>query len=263
MKILDKIVRDKKLEVDRLSSNSSIKELESSSLFSRQCVSLKDSILKSSGGIICEFKRRSPSNNNINYKSNISEVVKGYQKAGAAGLSILTNKQYFDGDIQDTLEIRDIASIPILRKEFIISEYQIIETKSIGSDAILLIASILSKEEIKNYSSLAKELGLEVLFEIHDAKELEKISGENIDIIGVNNRNLDTLEIDLQNSVDLYNKIPNSFVKISESGISKVESILRLREVGYQGFLIGENFMKTDDPFESAYNFIKEVENEI
>jgi indole-3-glycerol phosphate synthase len=263
MKILDKIVRDKKLEVDKLYSNSSIKELESSSLFSRQCISLKDSILKSSGGIICEFKRRSPSNNNINYKSNISEVVKGYQKAGAAGLSILTNKQYFDGDIQDILEIRDISSIPILRKEFIVSEYQIIEAKSIGSDAILLIASILSKEEIKNYSSLAKDVGLEVLFEIHDAEELEKISGENIDIIGVNNRNLDTLEIDLQNSVDLYNRIPNNFVKISESGISKVESILKLREVGYQGFLIGENFMKTDDPFKSAYNFIKEVENEI
>ena len=204
MKILDKIVRDKKLEVDKLSSNSSIKELESTSLFSRQCISLKDSILNSSGGIICEFKRRSPSNNNINYKSNVSEVVKGYQKAGAAGLSILTNKQYFDGDIQDILEIRDITSIPILRKEFIISEYQIIEAKSIGSDAILLIASILSKEEIKNYSSLAKNIGLEVLFEIHDAEELEKISGENIDIIGVNNRNLDTLEIDLQNSVDLY-----------------------------------------------------------
>ena len=204
MKILDKIVRDKKLEVDKLSSNSSIKELESTSLFSRQCISLKDSILKSTGGIICEFKRRSPSNNNINYKSNVSDVVKGYQKAGAAGLSILTNKQYFDGDIQDILEIRDITSIPILRKEFIISEYQIIEAKSIGSDAILLIASILSKEEIKNYSSLAKDIGLEVLFEIHDAEELEKISGENIDIIGVNNRNLDTLEIDLQNSVDLY-----------------------------------------------------------
>ena len=263
MKILDKIVRDKKLEVDKLSSNSSIKELESSRLFSRQCISLKDSILKSTGGIICEFKRRSPSNNNINYKSNVSEVVKGYQKAGAAGLSILTNKQYFDGDIKDIVEIRDISSIPILRKEFIISEYQIIEAKSIGSDAILLIASILSKEEIKNYSLLAKNIGLEVLFEIHDAEELEKISGDNIDIIGVNNRNLDTLEIDLQNSVDLYNKIPNSFVKISESGISEVESILKLREVGYQGFLIGENFMKTDDPFESAYNFIKKVKNEI
>ncbi len=263
MKILDKIVRDKKLEVDKLSSNTSIKELESSRLFSRQCISLKDSILKSTGGIICEFKRRSPSNNNINYKSNVSEVVKGYQKAGAAGLSILTNKQYFDGDIKDIVEIRDISSIPILRKEFIISEYQIIEAKSIGSDAILLIASILSKEEIKNYSSLAKNIGLEVLFEIHDAEELEKISVENIDIVGVNNRNLDTLEIDIQNSVDLYSKIPNSFVKISESGISKVESILKLREVGYQGFLIGENFMKTDDPFESAYNFIKKVKNEI
>ena len=190
-------------------------------------------------------------------------MVRGYEKAGAAGLSILTNKQYFDGDIKDVLNIIDIASIPILRKEFIISEYQIIESKSIGSDAILLIASILSKEEIKNFSSLAKSIGLEVLYEIHDARELEKISWDNTDIIGVNNRNLDTLEIDIQNSIDIYSMIPESFVKISESGISKVESILKLREVGYQGFLIGENFMRTDDPFKSAYNFIKEVQNEI
>ena len=263
MKILDKIVEDKRLEVAKLSSTSSLKKLESKSLFSRKCISLKDSILKSPGGIICEFKRRSPSNNNINYKSNISEVVRGYEKAGAAGLSILTNKQYFDGDIKDILNIIDIASIPILRKEFIISEYQIIESKSIGSDAILLIASILSKEEIKNFSSLAKSIGLEVLYEIHDARELEKISWDNTDIIGVNNRNLDTLEIDIQNSIDVYSMIPESFVKISESGISKVETILKLREVGYQGFLIGENFMRTDDPFKSAYNFIKEVQNEI
>ena len=151
MKILDKIVEDKRLEVAKLSSTSSLKKLESKSLFSRKCISLKDSILKSPGGIICEFKRRSPSNNNINYKSNISEVVRGYEKAGAAGLSILTNKQYFDGDIKDVLNIIDIASIPILRKEFIISEYQIIESKSIGSDAILLIASNKSRFSAKHF----------------------------------------------------------------------------------------------------------------
>tara|TARA_Y100001970_G_scaffold291913_1_gene431008 strand:- start:3255 stop:4046 length:792 start_codon:yes stop_codon:yes gene_type:complete len=263
MKILDKIVEDKKIEINKLLSNSSISKLENSHLFSRKCISLKESIKNNNSGIICEFKRRSPSNQNINYISSLSDVVSGYEEAGAAGLSILTNKKYFDGDTQDIIDIRDISNLPILRKEFIISEYQVIEAKSIGSDAILLIASILSKEEIISYSSLAKSIGLEVLLEIHSEDELYKISGDDIDIVGVNNRNLDTLEIDLNNSIELYGKIPSKFVKISESGISKVESILKLKELGYNGFLIGEKFMKTNNPMESAYNFIKKIENEV
>tara|TARA_Y100000746_G_scaffold151589_1_gene129913 strand:+ start:127 stop:918 length:792 start_codon:yes stop_codon:yes gene_type:complete len=263
MKILDKIVEDKKIEINKLLSNSSISKLENSHLFSRKCISLKESIKNNNSGIICEFKRRSPSNQNINYISSLSDVVSGYEEAGAAGLSILTNKKYFDGDTQDIIDIRDISNLPILRKEFIISEYQVIEAKSIGSDAILLIASILSEEEIIGYSSLAKSIGLEVLLEIHSEDELYKISGDDIDIVGVNNRNLDTLEIDLNNSIELYGKIPSKFVKISESGISEVESILKLKEVGYNGFLIGEKFMKTSNPMESAYDFIKKIENEI
>ena len=263
MKILDKIVEDKKIEINKLLSNSSISKLENSHLFSRKCISLKESIKNNNSGIICEFKRRSPSNQNINYISSLSDVVSGYEKAGAVGLSILTNKKYFDGDTQDIIDIRDISNLPILRKEFIISEYQVIEAKSIGSDAILLIASILSEEEIIGYSSLAKSIGLEVLLEIHSEDELYKISGDDIDIVGVNNRNLDTLEIDLNNSVELYGKIPSKFIKISESGISEVESILKLKEVGYNGFLIGEKFMKTNNPMESAYDFIKKIENEI
>ena len=222
MKILDKIVEDKKIEINKLLSNSSISKLENSHLFSRKCISLKESIKNNNSGIICEFKRRSPSNQNINYISSLSDVVSGYEEAGAAGLSILTNKEYFDGDTQDIIDIRDISNLPILRKEFIISEYQVIETKSIGSDAILLIASILAKEEIIGYSSLAKSIGLEVLLEIHSEDELYKISGDDIDIVGVNNRNLDTLEIDLNTSIELYGKIPSKFVKISESGISEV-----------------------------------------
>ena len=250
MKILDKIVEDKKIEINKLLSNSSISKLENSHLFSRKCISLKKSIKNNNSGIICEFKRRSPSNQNINYISSLPDVVSGYEEAGAAGLSILTNKKYFDGDTQDIIDIRDISNLPILRKEFIISEYQVIEAKSIGSDAILLIASILSEEEIIGYSSLAKSIGLEVLLEIHSEDELYKISGDDIDIVGVNNRNLDTLEIDLNNSVELYGKIPSKFIKISESGISEVESILKLKEVGYNGFLIGEKFMKTRNPME-------------
>ncbi len=263
MKILDKIVEDKKIEINKLLSNSSISKLENSHLFSKKCISLKESIKNNNSGIICEFKRRSPSNQNINYISSLSDVVSGYEEAGAAGLSILTNKKYFDGDTQDIIDIRDISNLPILRKEFIISEYQVIEAKSIGSDAILLIASILSEEEILGYSSLAKSIGLEVLLEIHSEDELYKISGDDIDIVGVNNRNLDTLEIDLNNSIELYEKIPSKFVKVSESGISEVESILKLKEVGYNGFLIGEKFMKTNNPMESAYDFIKKIENEI
>ena len=263
MKILDKIVEDKKIEINKLLSNSSISKLENSHLFSRKCISLKESIKNNNSGIICEFKRRSPSNQNINYISSLSDVVSGYEEAGAAGLSILTNKEYFDGDTQDIIDIRDISNLPILRKEFIISEYQVIEAKSIGSDAILLIASILSEEEIICYSSLAKSIGLEVLLEVHSEDELYKISGDDIDIVGVNNRNLDTLKIDLNNSIELYGKISSKFVKISESGISEVESILKLKELGYNGFLIGEKFMKTNNPMESAYDFIKKIENEI
>ena len=263
MKILDKIVYDKKSEIENLSKIISISDLENQKDFTKQSKSLKESIKKSKSGIICEFKRKSPSNEKINYKSNVSDVINGYEKAGAVGVSILTNKKYFDGSISDINEVKNSINIPILRKEFIISEYQIVESKSIGADAILLIASILNKEDIKNYSSLAKSLGLEVLLEIHSIDELNKISNTDVDIIGINNRNLDTLDIDIKNSIDMFEKIPNEFIKISESGISKVESIIRLIKVGYDGFLIGENFMKTSKPEESAYNFIKKVENEI
>jgi indole-3-glycerol phosphate synthase len=263
MKILDKIVYDKKSEIENLSKIVSISDLENQKDFTKQSKSLKESIKKSKSGIICEFKRKSPSNEKINYKSNVSDVINGYEKAGAVGVSILTNKKYFDGSISDINEAKKSINIPILRKEFIISEYQIVESKSIGADAILLIASILNKEDIKNYSSLAKSLGLEVLLEIHSIDELNKISNTDVDIIGINNRNLDTLDIDIKNSIDMFEKIPNEFIKISESGISKVESIIRLIKVGYDGFLIGENFMKTSKPEESAYRFIKKVENEI
>jgi indole-3-glycerol phosphate synthase len=263
MKILDNIISDKKIEIETLSKIVSISDLEKQKDFTKQSKSLKESIKKSTSGIICEFKRKSPSNENINYISNISEVINGYERARAVGVSILTNEKYFDGSISDINKVKNSIEIPILRKEFIISEYQIVESKSIGADAILLIASILDKEEIKNFSSLAKSLGLEVLLEIHSIDEFNKISNTDIDIIGVNNRNLDTLDINIDNSIEMFDNIPSEFIKISESGISKVDSIIKLIRVGYDGFLIGENFMKTSKPGESAYDFIKKVENEI
>ena len=217
MKILDNIISDKKIEIETLSKIVSISDLEKQKDFTKQSKSLKESIKKSKSGIICEFKRKSPSNEKINYKSNISEVINGYEKAGAVGVSILTNKIYFDGSISDINEVKNNVDIPILRKEFIISEYQIIESKSIGADAILLIASILDKEEIKNYSSLAKSLGLEVLLEMHSIDELNKISNTDVDIIGVNNRNLDTLDIDIENSIEMFEYIPSCLLYTSPS----------------------------------------------
>jgi indole-3-glycerol phosphate synthase len=262
MKILDNIISDKKIEIETLSKVVSISDLEKQKDFTKQSKSLKESIKKSKSGIICEFKRKSPSNEKINYKSNISEVINGYEKAGAVGVSILTNKKYFDGSLSDINEVKNSIDIPILRKEFIISEYQIVESKSIGADAILLIASILDKEEIKNYSSLAKSLGLEVLLEIHSIDELNKISNTDVDIIGVNNRNLDTLDINIENSIEMFENIPSEFIKISESGISKVSDIIELKNCGFDGFLIGESFMKTEDPGLSLSKFIRKVKDE-
>ena len=209
MKILDNIISDKKIEIETLSKIVSISDLEKQKDFTKQSKSLKESIKKSTSGIICEFKRKSPSNENINYISNISEVINGYERARAVGVSILTNEKYFDGSISDINKVKNSIEIPILRKEFIISEYQIVESKSIGADAILLIASILDKEEIKNFSSLAKSLGLEVLLEIHSIDEFNKISNTDIDIIGVNNRNLDTLDINIENSIEMFEHIPS------------------------------------------------------
>mgnify|MGYP003883034267 CR=1 FL=1 len=247
-------------EVEQNKAISPIAKLEKSKYFESPTLSLQQYIKRTDkSGIIAEFKRRSPSNKNINYTSNIIEVVKGYEKAGAVGVSILTNKKFFDGSGIDIVNVRDIIDIPILKKEFIISEYQIFQAKSLGSDAILLIASILTKEEILNFSSLANSLGLEVLLEVHSGIELNKISGNNIDIIGVNNRNLDTLEIDINNSIELYSMIPDGFVKISESGISDPRIISGLKEYGFQGFLIGENFMNQEHPGVACQEFINQI----
>ena len=147
---------------------------------------------------------------------------------------------------------------PILRKDFIIDEYQIIEARSIGADAILLIASVLSKEEIIRFSNLAKKLSLEVLFEVHNEKELDKIPNDEV-LIGVNNRNLETFEVSLQNSIDLFPKLPNSVVKVAESGIKTPEDIALLKSFGYNGFLIGEQFMKTPNPSNACRTFIEAI----
>lgn len=259
MDILSKIVADKYKEVDLKKSLIPAKQLESSVLFSRESVSLAKALRNSVTGIIAEHKRRSPSKNTINQNTNVGQVAKGYEKAGVCGMSVLTDIKYFGGSLEDLILARASVKIPLLRKEFIISEYQILEAKANGADVILLIAAILSKEEIKSFSELAKGLGLDVLLEVHNEAELHKSIMPSLDMLGVNNRNLKTFEVSLETSKVLSKMIPDDFVKVSESGISSIEAIQDLKQYGYQGFLIGENFMKTENPGKSAAEFIKKL----
>ena len=260
MNILDKIVADKRKEVDLKKSLITLPQLEASVMMERTSVSLAEMLRKSNSGVIAEHKRRSPSKSVINQNLSVQDVAKGYADAGACGISVLTDGKYFGGSLDDLVLARAATNIPILRKEFIIDEYQIVEAKAYGADVILLIAAILSREEIKTLSELAKKLGLDVLLEVHNEAELEKSLMPSLDMLGVNNRNLKTFDVDLNTSKSLSVKIPDDFVKVSESGISSVEAIRELKEYGYQGFLIGENFMKTDNPGVSASGFIKKLE---
>ncbi len=259
MNILDQIIASKKRELALKKRVISINQLENSGLFNAKTYSLSKSILNSPFGIIAEHKRRSPSRATINHSLSVEEVVKGYENAGASGISVLTNSQYFGGSLEDLLLAKASVNTPLLRKEFIIDEYQILEAKANGADAILLIAAVLTKAEIKSLSEFAHSIALEVLLEVHNQEELEKSIMPSLDIIGVNNRNLKTFEVSLQYSIDLVTQIPNDFVKISESGLSQSEDVKLLKSHGFQGFLIGENFMKTDNPGATLEQFINQL----
>ena len=248
MSILKNIVIDLKKELKLKKKIIPISEYKKTSLFARNTISMSDSIKKNNFGIIAEFKRRSPSKNEINNKLSVHEVCRNYQIYGASGLSILTNLKYFGGSLEDLALARSACTLPILRKDFIIDEYQIYEAKAFGADTILLISSILTRDEIANLSKKAKELNLEVLLEVHNNEELKEGLVEHVDIIGVNNRNLKSFKTDIQISEKLFNQIPDKFLKISESGLNNDNSIKKLKKIGYQGFLIGEKFMVSSDP---------------
>ncbi|MFM7022765.1 MAG: indole-3-glycerol phosphate synthase TrpC [Flavobacteriales bacterium] len=261
MTILDEIIANKKKEVALLKEQYSIMDLEAREFFGRKVLSFKDFLLaKDRSGIIAEFKTKSPSKGSINANADPASTTKGYNEAGASALSVLTDKQFFGGSNDNLLAARRVNEIPILRKDFIIDEYQLLEAKSIGADIILLIAANLEVTQCKRLAKAAKALGLNVLLEVHDKDELKFIN-EFVDAVGVNNRNLNTFRVDIQTSVDLFNEIPNEFLKISESGIDSIETIKRLKNVGYQGFLIGENFMKQPDPGKACKQFIEALNN--
>jgi len=261
MNILDKITLDKRNEVALRKQLIPTSQLEQSVLFERETVSLANNLRNSTSGIIAEHKRRSPSKSVINNGLNVQDVAKGYQEAGVCGMSVLTDGKYFGGSLDDLLTARASCNLPLLRKEFIIDEYQMLEAKAYGADVILLIAAILTRDEIKQFSEFAKSLKLDVLLEVHNEEELQKSIMPSLDMLGVNNRNLKTFEVSLETSKLLSTQIPNDFVKVSESGISNIDAIKELQPYGYQGFLIGENFMKTNNPGASATDFINQLNN--
>lgn len=260
MTILDKIVARKKVEVAEAKARVSLAELEGYPLFKRTCYSLQESAATAGRtGIIAEYKRASPSKGLINGTSTVQDVVKGYQDAGAIAISVLTDSDFFQGSLADLSAAREVLSIPLLRKEFIVDRYQIAEAKAYGADIILLIAACLSDEELTALAHYAKSLGLNILLEVHDEAELNRSLHLPVDAIGVNNRNLKDFVVTLDHSYSLVNKIPATVLKVSESGISDPKTIRELKEAGFQAFLIGENFMKTSDPAKAITEFVAAI----
>lgn len=260
MNILDQIVEHKKKEVEERQGLYPIKFLEQSIFFNSPTVSLKKYIQrKDKSGIIAEIKRKSPSKGVINSTVSVERTSIGYMQAGASALSILTDKHFFGGSNEDLTTARKYNFCPILRKDFTIDEYQIVEAKSIGADAILLIAAALSPAKLKGLAQFAKSLGLEILLEVHNKQELESNLNAEVDLIGVNNRDLKTFNLSLDISRELAPLIPTAFVKVSESGIESTEAIIELKKYGYEGFLMGQNFMQHSRPEQAAKDFIKQL----
>lgn len=262
MHILDKIVAHKKKEVEKNKELYPIRLLEQSIYYKSKTVSLSEYILREDkSGIIAEFKKRSPSKPEINLYADVESVTLGYMQAGASALSVLTDNHFFGGSNKDLNTARTYNFCPILRKDFIIDPYQITEARSIGADAILLIAEILTKQEVELLAQYARDLNLEVLMELHSEEQLDKIS-DHVDLIGVNNRDLKNFVTDIDFSVRLYDQLPDDKVKISESGIKSVDDIIKLKSVGYNGFLIGEQFMLHADPGKACKSLIDSLKTE-
>jgi indole-3-glycerol phosphate synthase len=260
MNILETIVEKKKIEVATKKQNTDIDFLISLNKdFDRPCLSLKEKLLNGGANIIAEFKRKSPSKGFIHEHIAITEVVPAYEKSGAAAISVLTDKEFFGGNIEELKTARSITNIPLLRKDFMIDEFQLYEAKSYGADIILLIAACLSKTQVQDLAAKAKELKLEVLLEIHSQAETDFIC-DDVDIIGINNRNLETFVTDVRTSLDLIEFLPAGKPVISESGISDTGTIMQLYTAGFKGFLIGENFMKAGQPAVAFADFMKALQ---
>lgn len=256
--ILSEIIANKRLEVDLQKRTISLEQLQDAITDATPVRSMKEALASSTSGIIAEFKRRSPSKGWIQQEARPEEVIPAYVAAGASALSILTDEKFFGGSLKDIRAARPLVQVPILRKDFIIDEYQLYQAKIVGADAVLLIAAVLEPTQCQELAAQAHELGLEVLLEIHRAEELPYIN-KVIDMVGINNRNLGTFVTDIDHSFRLAGQLPQNTLLVSESGISSPDTVKRLRAVGFRGFLIGETWMKTPQPGETLRNFLQSI----
>ena len=260
MNILDKIIANTTKEVAERKKTTRVSELESSAFFNEETYSLSNYLVKEGkSGIIAEIKKQSPSKGVINDKVTVEEVGEGYYKAGASAISVLTDYEFFGGKMEYLTSVKKVVEIPVLRKDFIVDEYQLLEARSIGADIILLIAACLEPKRLKELAKFAHSLGLEVLMEVHDKEELYRSLNEYLDVVGVNNRNLKTFEVNVDTSLELAEEIPKEFRKISESGLTDAFTINQLKSAGFEGFLIGESFMKTENPAQALKTLIEEI----
>jgi indole-3-glycerol phosphate synthase len=256
--ILDKIVAHKKQEIEKTKNLIPVKKLEGSIYFGGPCISLSHYIQRNDKtGIIAEFKRSSPSRGDLNPYASADKIPLSYMQGGASALSILTDQKYFKGRNEDLTAAREWNFSPILRKEFIIDEYQIIEAKSIGADAILLILSILNEKEIKSFTKLAHDLGMEVLAEIHESHEFVN-EALDADLLGINSRSLKEMKILENHTIKVKEQLALNKLTIAESGINSPEQALNLHNAGFGGFLIGSLFMKDPDPGFACRQFINQ-----
>lgn len=256
--ILSEIIANKRFEVDLQKQAISIEQLQEGISETSIVRSMKQALASSSSGIIAEFKRRSPSKGWIKEEARPEDILPAYVSGGASALSILTDEKFFGGSLKDIRTARPLTDVPVLRKDFIIDEYQLYQAKIVGADAVLLIAAALEQQKCQELTEQAHQLGLEVLLEIHSAEELSYINNQ-IDMIGINNRNLGTFFTDVENSFRLAGQLPQDAVLVSESGISDPAIVKRLRNAGFKGFLIGETFMKTPQPGDTLQSFIKDI----
>lgn len=258
MNILDKIVADKRLEIQRHKEAYTVDMLLESERMAREPVSMSRALATSPSGIIAEFKRKSPSKGWIHRDADPETVVAAYQQGGASASSVLTDLPYFGGTAADLCKVRKNVTMPLLRKEFIIDEYQIYQAKAIGADAILLIAAILDRKTCRRFTESAHSLGLEVLLELHGENELDYMDA-GADMVGINNRDLTTFETRVEHSFDMISRLPSAGIYISESGISSPDTVIDLRQAGFRGFLMGENFMKEEQPGKALGEFIQRL----
>lgn len=257
MNILEKIVFQKRKSLVKLKEQVPVLSFEKNPLFQSERPSFFESLNKKGPSVITEFKRKSPSKGDIHPEAQVSSIIPQYSNAGASAISVLTDI-HFGGELKDLNDAALITHVPLLRKDFIVDEYQILEAKSHGASAVLLIAAVLSKKEIFEFTRIAHGLGMDVLLELHNENELLKIGDEN-NIIGVNNRNLTSFEVDTENAINLLKSLDKEMIKVAESGIQDIEVAINMYRAGFNAFLIGELFMRTDNPGEKAGKFISKL----